>query len=75
MCFNLFTMMHRRQIATFIISVILGCADQILSFTPPHRGECRFFLDTGDTSEVRPSRLQIGLHFLFSSPILILYDS
>lgn len=34
------------------MSVLIFCNLQhSLSFTPPHRGDCRFFLDTADTSE------------------------
>jgi alpha-D-ribose 1-methylphosphonate 5-triphosphate synthase subunit PhnH len=46
---------HRwRGLTVATIVLILCCCNQrCISFTPPHRGECRFFLDTADTDEVR----------------------
>jgi hypothetical protein len=47
---------HRRSngLAVVIVGLLLHCLVQrTIAFTPPHRGECRFYLDTADTDEVR----------------------
>jgi hypothetical protein len=43
----------RRGFAVTAGLLLLGSAQLSVAFTPPHRGECRFFLDTADTDEVR----------------------
>jgi hypothetical protein len=42
------------NVAVVIVGLLLHCLVQrTIAFTPPHRGECRFYLDTADTDEVR----------------------
>ena len=49
-----------REIITMLNNIIISIlsilffllSQQCDSFTPPHRGNCRFFLDTADTAEV-----------------------
>ena len=48
---NMVTMHRHREIYTAVIWLLLCCI-QAIAFTPPHRGDCRFFLDTADTNEV-----------------------
>mmetsp|Transcript_27415 Transcript_27415/g.57210 ORF Transcript_27415/g.57210 Transcript_27415/m.57210 type:complete len:284 (-) Transcript_27415:332-1183(-) len=58
---------------TLISFLLLACSttNQITGFTPPHRGECRYFLDTGDTSEW-DALLPLGLfHGVTTNPTLL----
>jgi len=64
---------RRRGLDTVTVGLLLLCCivQLSVSFTPPHRGECRFFLDTADTDEW-DALLPLGMfHGVTTNPTLL----
>lgn len=64
-------MFQLQRLYLAILCFAVCCAIQIIAFTPAHRGECRFFLDTADTTEW-DELLPLGLfHGVTTNPTLL----
>ncbi|KAL7553851.1 hypothetical protein ACHAWF_017252 [Thalassiosira exigua] len=64
---------YRRVQTVGLVAVAIWCfcVRRVSAFTPPHRGDCRFFLDTADTSEW-DALLPLGLfHGVTTNPTLL----